>query len=266
MGAKLSLGLTATPFRTDRVKLAYEKIIKDCGVRFLIEQGYLSPFNQYALEEFTPQSVSKAFLEDPERWGKSVVYMLNRDLCFETAELLNAGGIPTEVMLGTDSMTRRDEVFTAFEEGKILCLVNIYLLTEGFDAPDLRTCWVRDSCKLPTMQMSGRCLRKDPNNADKVANIVQSMQTHYPYTKTAKARCEFIQQEGVWRQLGESPMIEKIVEMVRNQLWTKQVILPAILEGAGPRFRLDRHGSVRVVARKRQKQGNNFGELFGEEE
>jgi superfamily II DNA or RNA helicase len=65
MKAKYFLGLTATPFRTDKIKLAFEKIISDCGVRYLIEQGYLSNFDQYIIPEWTPEFVAQRYLEDP---------------------------------------------------------------------------------------------------------------------------------------------------------------------------------------------------------
>ena len=44
---KKILGLTATPFRTDRMKLCFEKVIRDAGIRALVDQGFLSPFHHF---------------------------------------------------------------------------------------------------------------------------------------------------------------------------------------------------------------------------
>src|SRR5438105_3870261 len=37
------LGLSATPFRADKVKLCFESVIRDAGIQRLIQDGYLSP-------------------------------------------------------------------------------------------------------------------------------------------------------------------------------------------------------------------------------
>jgi len=151
--ANMSLGLTATPFRTDRIKLSFDKVINDCGVRFLIEKGYLSQFERMVISDWHPVTVATRFLEDRERWGKSVIYMQNKDLCYETQERLVAGGVSAAVMLGTQSNEERNELFERFEDGDLQVLINVYLLSEGFDCPELKTVWVRDSGKLCTMQM-----------------------------------------------------------------------------------------------------------------
>jgi superfamily II DNA or RNA helicase len=41
------LGLTATPFRTDRVSLCFDRTVKDCGIHRLIQDGFLSEFDHY---------------------------------------------------------------------------------------------------------------------------------------------------------------------------------------------------------------------------
>jgi superfamily II DNA or RNA helicase len=272
-GARLSLGMTATPFRTDRIKLGYEKIIRDCGVRFLIEQGYLSPFRHFIMDEFTPTSVTSLFLQDPEKWGKSVIYMRTQAECEHVANALNKGGVPAAVLLGSHPLSMRNEMFDDFENGKLQALVNIYLLTEGFDAPDLKTAWVRDASKLPTIQMAGRCLRKDPNDPSKVAQIVQSHKPlAYPYSKVAKASCEYILINNEWYGLEPGPEVDALIEAVRTRLWTKPVNLPAYLEGGrGPNFRVSHSKKTNVtkVITIKQKVRKNakksaFSDLFVE--
>ena len=138
-GSRLSLMLTATPYRTDRIKLSFDKIINDCGVRFLIEKGYLSQFERLVIPDWLPATVSERFLQDRERWGKSVIYMKNKDLCHETQERLMAGGVKAAVMLGSQSNDERNELFERFEDGDLQALINVYLLSEGFDCPALNT-------------------------------------------------------------------------------------------------------------------------------
>ena len=42
---KVVIGLSATPFRTDRMRLPFSKIIKDAGIRALIDGGWLAQFH-----------------------------------------------------------------------------------------------------------------------------------------------------------------------------------------------------------------------------
>jgi hypothetical protein len=264
MNAKWSIGLTATPFRTDRIKLAYEKIINDCGVRFLIEQGHLSNFDQYVLPEWTPQVVVDRFMERPGHWGKSVIYFKNKDLCFETEKMLKDQGISAAVMLGNYSPSKREELFGAFEDGSIQVLINVYLLTEGFDAPDLMSVWVRDSGKLCTMQMAGRGLRKDPSNPNKVARVIQSENTGYPYARTAKPYMQYVYVDNTWRSIEPGPQVENTSEKIRKELYVRPVQLPRFLENGGGIAGLNKHGSM--VIKKRGTKHNNSLFMFGLDE
>lgn len=255
-GAGLSLGLTATPFRTDRVKLSFDKVISDCGVRFLIEAGFLSQFREWVIPKWTPQDVAKHYLLSPDRWGKSVVYMKTLPLCFETMRILQEGGVTAEVIHGAQSRQEQDDIYERFEDGVTKVLVNVYLLTEGFDAPDLQTVFVRDSGKLCTMQMSGRVLRKDPSNGKKVANIVQSEETWYPYTKVAKASEEYVWQDESWRSISASELMEKMSQIVRERILTLPIMLPSYLDSSrGHLVRVSNKGKVTIA--KRRKRGTN---------
>src|SRR5205823_2713125 len=52
------LGLSATPFRADRVKLCFDTVLKDAGIARLIQGGYLSPFHHYTLPAYSPAAVA----------------------------------------------------------------------------------------------------------------------------------------------------------------------------------------------------------------
>jgi hypothetical protein len=51
----LSIGLTAAPFRVDRMRLCYQKIIKDAGIHQLIQLGYLAKYWLYVVPRWTPR-------------------------------------------------------------------------------------------------------------------------------------------------------------------------------------------------------------------
>ena len=43
------LGLSATPYRSDRVKLCFDSVLKDAGIQALIQDGYLSAYHHFTL-------------------------------------------------------------------------------------------------------------------------------------------------------------------------------------------------------------------------
>lgn len=66
------------------------------------------------------------------------------------------------------------ETLQRFVRGDLKCLITCHRLSEGIDIPSLNSVILFSSEKgrLETIQRLGRCLRTDPDNPDKVANIV----------------------------------------------------------------------------------------------
>lgn len=54
MKAEYVLGLSATPLRTDRMKLSFLETVTTCSIDRLIREGYLSPFHSYLLPHYCP--------------------------------------------------------------------------------------------------------------------------------------------------------------------------------------------------------------------
>ena len=75
------LGLSATPFRADRVKLCFDSVLKDAGIQSLIQDGYLSPYHHYTIPRHAPDSVVEFYLRDRPRWGKSILYFHTLQQC-----------------------------------------------------------------------------------------------------------------------------------------------------------------------------------------
>jgi len=139
------LGLTATPFRTDRIKLCFDKVIKDAGIHQLIQDGYLSEYHHYTIPCWNVPTVAEFYLREPERWGKSIFFFRTTEECFELRDLLQAQGVVCDVVTGS---SRREEQIARFLSGEVPVLINCMVLTEGFDCPDLQTVFCRDSAKV----------------------------------------------------------------------------------------------------------------------
>lgn len=209
---KAVIGLSATPFRTDRMKLCFSKIIRDAGIRALIDQGWLSPFHQYVFnEEWTPENVAAVYLREPSRWGKSVMYFLTLDECGRCADLLRRACIRCEVVHGASDQAAQIE---AFARGALDVLLNVIVLTEGFDDATLKTVFVRPGSRGPTMQMVGRALRKHPDKP--FAQVVQNSRTIWPFTKIASAEAKYVLEQNRWAS--RTSATEKITHAQTNTL------------------------------------------------
>jgi superfamily II DNA or RNA helicase len=250
------LGLTATPFRTDRVKLCFDKVVKDAGIHQLIQDGWLSRFHHYSIPKWDAETVLEHYCREPETWGKSIFYFLTLEQCSQfyfglqqrsdeiIARLkvkrpdLNLTKGLVNLVDGDSSkagLQRREDSLEAFGNGDIACLVNCMVLTEGFDEPTLETAWVRDSVRGPTMQMSGRAFRmhtewKEKQDARfKYKRIVQSKETHWPMLKTAMADQQFLWQSDEWRSLTVNPKLNLINANARIAIANTVVELPKYL-------------------------------------
>jgi superfamily II DNA or RNA helicase len=242
------LGLTATPFRTDKVKLCFDKVVKDAGIHQLIQDGYLSQFHHYSMPKWDAKTVLEFYRADPAKWGKSIFYFLSLEQCDELYGLLRKHedeimgklreqrpDLPlthlTEIVRGGQHKVTEDQL-NRFRAGEIACLVNCMVLTEGFDDPTLETAWVRDSGKGPTMQMAGRAFRQHPewkedgNEQFQFKKIVQSRRTRWPILKTAMAAEQYLWQSNEWRSLTINPNLREINNKARLAIAQTEVSMP----------------------------------------
>lgn len=221
---KLILGLTATPFRTDRVKLCFDKVIRDAGIQQLIQDGYLSRYRHFTLPDYTPAAVAACLLSDRQRWGKSLMFFHRLEQCQECLALLKAAGVRAEVVTAT---TDRERQLDDFEAGRLEVLINMAILTEGFDCPSLRTVFCRPSGRSCTIQMAGRVLRKFVT--EPIKQIVQCKRTPHPFVKTAHAHEQYVWTDDGWRSLQLNEHIQQITTKVRGVLAQNNVQLPKLI-------------------------------------
>lgn len=74
------------------------------------------------------------------------------------------------------------DVLRRFASGNIECLLTCHRLSEGIDIRNLETVilFASSRARLETIQRIGRCLRVDPSNANKRANVVDFVRTVDP--------------------------------------------------------------------------------------
>ena len=162
----LLLGVTATPQRSDNTRLTdvFDEIVYYKTIQDLIEGGYLCSLVGYRIKTETDISgvgtnegdYIASQLEDaidtPERnarivaaynslvpESKAIVFCAGVKHANNLASSFTSAKIATEVILGdTDVLSRRD-ILARFKIGHTKVLVNVGVLTEGFDEPTVET-------------------------------------------------------------------------------------------------------------------------------
>ena len=195
---KKILGLTATNWRTDRIKLVFEKICTDYGINSLIEMGYLAKFDHYLIDDWSPETVVTTYLRNIGKFGKTIMYFHTEEESERAVNLLKSAGVSVGSIYSHHRRQTREALYSAFEEGRIKVICNVLLLTEGADFPDLQTVFVKPSIKGLTIQMGGRALRLAPGKT--FANIVQIKGKGHSFLRVAHARNSYINRDGKWKQ------------------------------------------------------------------
>lgn len=263
MRGEYVLGLSATPFRTDRMKLSFQETVTTCPIDRLIREGFLSPIHSYLLPHYGPQIVAETYLYSQRNWGKTLAFFPTLLECHQFRQILADAGVACEVVTAGSDKDRQLEDFIS---GRVRVVANVSMLTEGFDQPDVQTIFARDASRLPTIQMCGRGLRLADGKDH--CNIVQSAKTSYLFERVTPARRRFRLMNGEWRALQDGTMaIEAAVQesllllerRERARAERKQPRPPGASPGAGT--------FIRTAPRQAAPGGDatSPGALFGTE-
>lgn len=158
-----ALYFTATPQRTDGKGFAdiADDMVDSVSVRWLIDNGYLTPFEYYAPKTLLDASElivkqgeydgkqATALLDKPKIYGdvltcyhkyadgmKTIVYCSSVEHSEKTAQAFNDAGIPAAHIDGKTPKQTRADIIKRFRTGEITVLCNYSLIVEGFDVPD----------------------------------------------------------------------------------------------------------------------------------
>ena len=158
------LGVTATPQRSDSTRLidVFDEIVYYRTIQDLIQEGWLSPLVGYRVKTSTDiseveiqngeysQSQLEEKIDNPER--NAHVVAAYRNLAMDKKTLIYASGVrhaqnlavsfrqasvETAVIVGTTPREEREKILAQFATGQISVIVNVGVLTEGFDEPSL---------------------------------------------------------------------------------------------------------------------------------
>ncbi len=208
-------GLTATPFRLDSGYLyggegaLFEGVCYDAGVRSLIDQGWLSPLRgknggdpnlsgihkrggEYVADELEDlmaddEKVAEACAEivkhGDTRMGWLVFCCGVKHAEMAIACLRSMGMQSVGIITGETPADEREGRIAAFKSRNLRCLVNVNVLTTGFDAPHVdMVVLLRPTCSAGLYaQMVGRGLRKASGKTDcLVLDMGANIERHGP--------------------------------------------------------------------------------------
>jgi len=117
------------------------------------------------------QPVFDAFIKhNKELLKRCIIFVDNMEYGFEVLEYVHKYRHDFHTYFSGDD----EKTLQRFAKGDLECLVACHRLSEGIDIRSLNTVilFSSDRAKLETIQRIGRCLRTDPNNILKVANVV----------------------------------------------------------------------------------------------
>lgn len=206
------LGLTATPYRltstmegamlkflTRTRPKVFNKVLYYVQNKVLFDAGYLAKLEYYKFNvidrsmlrtnstgtDFTEQSLRSYYrkINMPQitiGYANRLLAKRNNLLVFcsliEEARAVVAGIPGAEMLTGDTKPRERDDILARFKSGKLRCVVNVGVLTTGFDYPGLEVVLIARSTMSLALyyQIIGRVMRpyRYPDGSEKVAWVV----------------------------------------------------------------------------------------------
>jgi len=194
------IGLTATPYRLDSGLICgedriFQQICYEVSVKRLIDEGYLSRLISQAgtktditgvkirAGEYLPGELEGAFNKpsvvlqackeiiaavDATGRRSVLVFTCGTSHCLQVTRTLKVLGCDVEYLTGETAPEDRERLLREFKAGSLKYLVNINVLTTGFDAPNVDCVAMLRSTLSPGLyyQIVGRGLRLNPGKAD----------------------------------------------------------------------------------------------------
>lgn len=184
------IGLTATPWRTDKQGLAeiYEDSVLAASVRALMDSQALVEADYFAYDapdlhdvgmvagEYNQKDLAIACntsvlvgsivreYEQHARGRSAIVFPVNIEHSKRLVDEFNAAGFPAEHIDCNTPKLERTAAMERFRSGALTILSSVGVLTEGFDAPRAEVCILARPTKSLSLhlQMIGRVLRPFP--------------------------------------------------------------------------------------------------------
>ncbi|MDX1963966.1 MAG: DEAD/DEAH box helicase [Pirellulales bacterium] len=162
-------------FETVDTRVEAEKDFTPEDYRHLARWGEIAPGVLGRLAKNAPRNklIVNQYLMNKDRYGPTIVFAADALHCVTLAEEFQKAGVRADYV--THNRNDAQEVMSHYQAKKKLdVIVNVEMLTEGFDAPHTRTVFIARPTKSETLmtQMVGRALRGKKSNGNDMAYLV----------------------------------------------------------------------------------------------
>ncbi len=167
----LIAGFTATPERGDGRPLGnyFDDMVVAVTHSELLRRKLLVPVYLHYPDEYIAPELSdhpaEGWVKYAPKNGRGFIFCRTVEQGYDAARTLsNVHGIEAVMLEGGTPADQRANYIQEFRNGRIRVLVNVYILTEGFDCPDADVCVLaRGFGHVSTyLQTTGRVLRASP--------------------------------------------------------------------------------------------------------
>lgn len=112
------------------------------------------------------------YLKNREKYGKTLIFAMNIPHCITLCEEFRKNGVSCDYIVSGDS--NNPETIRRFRRGKFEILINVNIMTEGSDVPDINTVFLTRQTESEglLLQMIGRGMRGTSAGGTKTVNIV----------------------------------------------------------------------------------------------
>jgi len=117
--------------------------------------------SQLAKNNARNRKITEYYIDNKDVYNKTIIFADRYDQCDTISKYLNKNGVSADVMYSHQGNERNAEVLQKFRNNELNVIVNIKMLTEGTDVPDVDTVFItRQTTSIISMtQMVGRALR-----------------------------------------------------------------------------------------------------------
>lgn len=148
--------------------------IDEKNIKFFEQFGELpeAVFDRIACNVARNKCIVNHYLDNRKKYGKTIIFAINKNHAEELYDIFSTAGIACDYVVS--GKTDNHDVIQAFRENAFDVLINVQILTEGADVPDIQTAFMTRETNSDSlfMQMIGRALRGPYAGGTKEAYIV----------------------------------------------------------------------------------------------
>ena len=194
------IGLTGTPFRSDSGRLddgdnkLFDGIAYDIGIDFMIKNGFLckpivpqvntvmsvdgvktrnGDYIESQLQKAVDvDDITRACVDEIIEHGRNrkkwLIFTAGVQHCEHVRDEIRSRGVSCEMVTGETPKGEREDIIRRYRNGDIQCLVNVAVLTTGFNVPEIDMLAFMRPTRSPVLyiQCIGRGLRIAPGKVD----------------------------------------------------------------------------------------------------